>query len=335
MRDEDVRSDLVPTSGSALEESAAETRTSALSAYMASLGSPESRRTMRRALGVVAGVLTGGEATDPASVPWERLRYRHAVGIRAALAARYSPAGANLRLAALRGVLRQAWLLGHLDRDAYERAASVAPIRGQALPAGRRVSRAELATLLLVCRRDPAPAGARDLAALGLLYGAGLRRAEAAALRLEALEAASVRVEGKGRRERRVALPPGVRRLLDAWIEGPRGDAPGPLLRALDGHGQVTVRGLSAQALYGIVRRRAREAGVAPFSPHDLRRTYVSDLLDAGADLSLARDLVGHAHVETTARYDYRGEAARAEAVARLDLPDARGDEAAPEEETP
>jgi len=63
--------------------------------------------------------------------------------------------------------------------------------------------------------------------------------------------------------------------------------------------------------VYAILRSRATKSGVKPFSPHDLRRTFVGSLLDAGADVSVVARLAGHASVATTARYDRRGEKAR------------------------
>jgi site-specific recombinase XerD len=78
---------------------------------------------------------------------------------------------------------------------------------------------------------------------------------------------------------------------------------------------------ITGQAVYYVLSTRARQAGVAAFSPHDLRRSYVGDLLDEGADLSVAQQLAGHASPATTAGYDRRGERAKEQAANRLDVP--------------
>ncbi len=84
--------------------------------------------------------------------------------------------------------------------------------------------------------------------------------------------------------------------------------------------GKLRPRRLSAQAMLYVTRRRGQRAGVERFA-RDLRRSFISDLLDAGADLSTVRQLAGHAQVQTTARYDRRGEQAKQQAADLLHVP--------------
>ena len=78
---------------------------------------------------------------------------------------------------------------------------------------------------------------------------------------------------------------------------------------------------MTDQAVRLILQRRAAQAGVADFTPHDLRRTNITELLDNGADLATVQKLAGHADPATTARYDRRGEQAKKDAAARLEIP--------------
>ncbi len=70
-----------------------------------------------------------------------------------------------------------------------------------------------------------------------------------------------------------------------------------------------------------ILRRRQQEARIEPFSPHDIRRTTVTHMLDAGVNVFTVQNLAGHADPTTTARYDRRGENAKRRAVECLTMP--------------
>jgi integrase len=303
----------------ALAETAAERNPAVV--YLARLA-PTGRRAMAQALEAMARMASGGRA-GLESFPWASLRYGHTQAIRTALAGRYSPATANRHLAALRGVLREAWRLGLMDAEAYRRAADLPSVRGETLPRGRALSAGELRALFDACRADQTPAGARDAALLAVLYGAGLRRSEVVSLDLADYDqesgALTVRA-GKGRKDRVAYATNGSRRALQAWL-AVRGTDPGPLFLPVRKGGTVENRRMTDQAVLVILAKRAKQAGVRSFSPHDMRRTFISDLLDAGADISTVQHLAGHANVQTTARYDRRGEAAKKKAAELLHVP--------------
>lgn len=75
------------------------------------------------------------------------------------------------------------------------------------------------------------------------------------------------------------------------------------------------MRRMTDQAVLAMLRQRPVKAGVGHFSPHALRRTFISDLLDAGADIATIQKLAGHSSVATTGRYDRRGEYAKQRAA--------------------
>lgn len=303
-------------------------------AYVAHLAEG-SRRAQASALGVLAALLRGiGWEAMPGpaerwrlavATDWSRLEYAHVQALRALLAERYAPATANRHLVALRRVLRCAWRLGLMDAAAHDAAlADLEPVRGTTQPAGRSLVPGELAALARACAEDPRPQGARDAAMLGVLYGAGLRRAEVVGLELADYTPATgaLQVRGKGGKHRVAHVTNGAGEAMAAWLEL-RGLEPGPLFIGVTAAGRLDAerKPMGGQAVLAMLRRRAGQAGVAGFSPHDLRRTHAGDLLDEGVDLATVQAMMGHASPTTTARYDRRPEAARRRAAERLHFP--------------
>ena len=213
-------------------------------------------------------------------------------------ARRLEPASVGRKLAALRSWFRFLVRRGALQRNAARE------VRGPRLPK-KLVSFLPIdeATALVEGKALRGAARPRDLAILELLYASGLRVSELAALTLDAVDRAgrTVRVLGKGRKERIVPFGASAARALEAYLAD-RAATRGPLFTNHRG-GRLTPR-----AIHAIVRRSAVAAGIARrVSPHTLRHTFATHLLDAGADLRAIQEFLGHSRLSTTQRYTHVG----------------------------
>jgi len=290
--------------------------------YLASL-SEGSRRTMYQSLATIARLLTDGEL-DVFSLNWGAVRYQHTAALRAQLAGMYRPATANKMLSALRQVLYHAWKLGQMSAEDYHQARAIKNVKGETLPAGRELGTGEIAALIAACEDDPSLAGVRDAAIIALMYATGIRRASVVKLDLADYNRETGTLRVRNARHNREYLAymaqDGAKRALADWLVV-RGDEPGPLFWPITRSGGTTNRRLSTQAIYNVLLRRAREAGIDHFSPHDLRRTLAGDLLDAGADIVTVQKLLGRANVDTTARPDRRPEEIKRKAASLIHVP--------------
>lgn len=290
-------------------------------AYLAGLKSQRARTVQLQALRTMAEII-GGDQADPITLPWHELRYSHSQAIRTVLAERYKAATANRFLSALRGVLRAAFLLGLMTAEDYHRAAMVKAVTGETIPAGRDLDPGELSALMADCENDPTPAGARDAAIIAILYSCGLRRAELVSLTLADYdqESGQLVIHGKRNKDRLTYLVNGASLAVSDWL-ALRGSDPGALFCAINKGGRLIGKPMTDQAIYKMLAKRGQAAGMKTFSPHDLRRTFASDMLQAGADIATVAKLMGHASVNTTARYDRRPEEEKRKAVGLLHIP--------------
>ena len=289
--------------------------------YLASLESDTSKRTMTQALNAIADIAAPGSNLD--TFPWGALRFEHTQAIRARLAATQNAATANKLLSALRQTLKRAWRLGQMTADEYMNAADIPNVKGEKpdQAAGRALGLGELMALVATCQ-DGTPNGARDAAILAVAYSCGLRRAEIVNLDLEHFDRQMgvFTVTGKRNKTRTVPIQNGARAAVEDWLSV-RGEEPGPLFWHIRKGGTLVKRRMTTQAVYYIFAERAKAAGVDDFSPHDMRRTFAGDLLDAGADIATVQRMMGHSNVSTTAGYDRRGERAKQDAAKKLHFP--------------
>ena len=142
---------------------------------------------------------------------------------------------------------------------------------------------------------------ARDVALLTLLYGAGLRISEALSLKRKDVPLGdSLVMLGKGRKERVIPILPAIREAIDAYVaQRPISDAPDdPLFLSRRG------KPMSAREAQSLMQRLRSELGLSErATPHALRHSFASHLLDGGADLRSVQELLGHASLSTTQTY--------------------------------
>ena len=276
-----------------------------------------SRRGMKIALKNIAGIASG-KPVDPYEFEWASLHYADTILIREQIAKRFSLHTANYHLCALRGVLKECWRLQLMGHAEYASAIDFQQIRGDDTEAGRVLSMDELVRLFSVCQQDKNSAGVRDAAMLAVLYGCGLRRAELVFLDVADYSNGVLTVKGKGNRFRLAHLVNEAREFFEDWLKFREADQ--PIFVSINKVGKLGNAPLTTQSVYRILNHRASQAGIDALSPHDVRRSTATHLLERGVDLAVVQRMLGHKQLATTVIYDRRGEKAKKEAAGVLTL---------------
>ena len=212
------------------------------------------------------------------------------------------PRSVARHLSAVRGLYRFLVREGSIGLDPTEHLEAPRPPRR--LP--RTLSPQEAGTLVESPPTDD-PVGVRDRALLELLYATGMRASECLTLRIEDVNLAAGYVVCTGKGDRQRLIPVGAQALH--WVRFYLRTARGSLVRRAD-PGTLFVnragRALSRQGLWGILKKAARRAGVrGAVSPHTLRHSFASHLLERGADLRSIQAMLGHADISTTQIYTH------------------------------
>jgi len=288
--------------------------------YLLSLESPQSRISMRSYLSRTIQILSHeGTFTD---FDWSILSYEMAYTLKDKLTAENkSPATINAYLSGFKGAAKEAWRQKIIDIETYQHIRDVKSAKGSREPKGRALSLKELNTILDHCLSQEGLIAMRDGALIALVYGAGLRRSEAANLMLSAYqrENSELTILGKGNKERVNGLNNRVMDIVDCWLEE-RGNEPGPMFVRIYKGGKLTQQAISGQTVYDIIIKRYKEAGLKRLTPHDLRKSFATHLLNNGEDIFTVQELMGHASLDTTKIYDHRGKNKQKKAAKALPL---------------
>jgi integrase/recombinase XerD len=213
-----------------------------------------------------------------------------------------TPATISRRLAALRAFYR--FLAGELPGSEDPTAALASPRSRRRLP---RVLAVDDVAALLERTGDATPAGLRDRAMCELLYATGIRVSELCSLDLDSVdfEQGLLRCTGKGSRERIVPVGEVAQAWLLRYLEEARGRLlrdPGEPALFLNLRGQRLTR----QGFWKILKKHGLAAAIGkPITPHVLRHSFATHLLEGGADLRAVQEMLGHADISTTQIYTH------------------------------
>lgn len=291
-------------------------RHQAITSWLKRFRTPDSQRTMTSALGAVARYAQGLPAKTTVDIygfPWEVTADPEFLdGIQRCIESHVAASTAEKYMSATRSLLRHLAVFGLVPHELAAQSIDCTRHRSKRRgdPPALSIDQHGLQQLLRHCRQDSQPVtGARDLALIALTASTGARRHEVVALDATDIDRRTMTVTfptTKGGGARRAVLHENAARHLDDWLSL-RGTGRGPLFPALVKGGHMLDRHLSAHQFWKLLRHRAELLGFdPPPAPHDLRRWFVTSLLDAGVDVFTTMRAVGHRSPATTARYDRR-----------------------------
>lgn len=295
-------------SRAALRQIAPVVQTTVFDAYIGGLA-PSGRRGITSLLNRSASILKRG--ADAADYPWEQLNYAAVAKVRAGMLDNgYAVSTVNMALSALRGVAQTAFNLNCMNAETLARIRSVKRVSGDILRKGRALDRQEIRALIQAVKQHPQPVRRyRDAAIVLTLCGTGLRAGELVKLERRDYDNGILTVrQGKGRKYREIHVADAVDKAIRAWVKVSANEAENALFSRIQRNGKTATQPLTTTGLTGILAELQQTAGIARFTPHDMRRTFITRLLEQGVDINTVRQLAGHSDISTTTRYDYRNE---------------------------
>ncbi|WP_432372650.1 tyrosine-type recombinase/integrase [Pantoea allii] len=284
-------------------------QTTVFDAYISGLA-PSGRRGITSLLNRSASILKrGAEAAD---YPWEQLNYAAVAKVRAALLDDgYAVSSVNMALSALRGVAQTAFNLNCMNAETLARVRSVKRVNGDIQRKGRALGKSEIRALIQAAKQHPQPVRrCRDAAIVLTLCGTGLRAGELVKLEHRDYDNGILTVrQGKGRKYREIHVAAAIDKAIRAWLKISANEAENALFSRIQRNGKTSTQPLTTTGLTGILAGLQHTSGIVRFTPHDMRRTFITRLLEQGVDINTVRQLAGHRDISTTTRYDLRNKA--------------------------
>lgn len=294
--------------------------TSSVETYLNSLDNIKTKKAMQDGLYSVLKCFGLYEPEDIFKANWHEFDQNNINTVRAVLSSLYSPATVNLRLSALRGILKTCWRLGLIDTDSYERL-EIKDVKGERDQIGRMLEKFETDLIFQVCNHM-GDMGIRNSAIFAIAIQCGLRREELCNLRFENYYEREGRINltGKGAKNRNVYISGNAKAFLDRYIEL-RGKNEGWLFHSFSNHGKIRLHTrIGVQGLHDMLQLVRLKANLTNIMWHDFRRTFISTLLWNGVDPILVCKMAGQSDVRITMLYDRRPEDQRKVIFSTIDV---------------
>ena len=270
---------------------------------------PNSQRSIASQLNSIAELLNWPE--QGRAQLFSAIDYQQASHIQALLLKKgWSARSINRAMAAIRNIVKIAVMSGKAPEMQALQLQSISKVK-HGSHRGTPLSVTQVEKLFDTLDRNESLIGIRDSTIFSVLLGTGLRRSELVALAYADYSPENKTLfvrQGKGNKSRIVYMPDWVKQAVSQWLTI-RGTGRGPLFVRIARGGHIQLESpLSASFIYSLVRKTLASIGVEGVSPHDLRRTFITRLLEQNVDLNTARQMAGHADVSTTVVYDKRHE---------------------------
>ncbi|AEF04877.1 tyrosine-type recombinase/integrase [Alteromonas naphthalenivorans] len=254
-----------------------------------------------------------------------KIDYQQASRIKAMLLSNgWSARSINRAMTAIRNIVKVAVLSGITDEMQALQLQTITKVK-HGNHRGTPLSSKQVEKLFVTLSKNHSLIGIRDHAIFALLLGTGLRRSELVTLMYADyspdFQTLFIR-QGKGNKSRTVYLPHWSNDLLMDWVQI-RGSICGPLFLRIARGGHIQPDSpLSTSFIYSLIRSTLASHGIEGVSPHDLRRTFITRLLEQNVDLNTVRQMAGHADIATTIIYDKRHEKVMKKAAVNLQYDD-------------
>ncbi len=223
----------------------------------------------------------------------------------------------NLTISALKSVAYECWQQKIIDIECYTRIKMIKKLKGTRAAAGRVLQASEIEKIKCYFKNHSDIRNTRNYALFALACGAGLRRREIILLNIANIKNGTVLVHGKGNKSRTIFLSGFVIDAVNSWLNALNRKS-GALFSSINKNNEVSTTRISSMGVGVVINQIIDEVGIEHFTPHDLRRTFATTLLEVGADKIAVQRLMGHSSLNTTIVYDRRGEKTQRTAIEML-----------------